>query len=162
MKEQTKSTSKSFSKNVDEYGNKQILSHYSTKDQIILSFCMYQLLHPDNLINLIQMKHLSVFHISKIKFYLGLGLNRIFLFKMVVILMAFNFFWTENFYKLLLNSFLLSQCILLMIYTMVCEECNIFYFNLSYPSSRSKNITYLKNIAYNIFWLSPLKSYLRK
>lgn len=133
MKKQTKSTSKSFSENVGEYGNKQILSHYSTKDQIILSFCMYQFLHPDNLINLIQMKHLSVFHISKIKFYLGLGLNRIFLFKMVVILMAFNFFWTEPFYKLLLNSFLLSQFILLMIvfFTQWFVK-NVSYFVLIY------------------------------
>lgn len=97
MWKQTKSTSKSFSENVDEYANKQILSHYSTKDKIILSFCMYQLLHPDKLIDQIQMKHLSVFHISKIKFYLGLGLNRIFLFKMVVTLTAFNFFGLNPF-----------------------------------------------------------------
>lgn len=126
-----KQTSISFSENVDEYANKKILSHYSTKDQIILSFCMYKLLHPDNLIDVIQRKHLSVFHISKIKFYLGLGLNRIFLFKMVVILMAFNFFWTEPFYKLLFNSFQLSKFILLMIYTMVLK--NVSYFILIYP-----------------------------
>lgn len=112
MWKQTKSTSKSFSENVDEYANKQILSHYSTKDKIILSFCMYQLLHPDKLIDQIQMKHLSVFHISKIKFYLGLGLNRIFLFKMVVTLMAFNFFG--------LNPFI--NCYLIVFYS----------YNLSY------------------------------